>query len=106
MINCEIELDISWTNDCILIEQSNSITDVNSVITSTKLYAPVVTSFRNVNGQFVLSSKNGDNDPMRDSFNKFYMPLIEIKDFKVLIDNKTFFDQPVKTRTRSVRKTY
>ena len=26
------------------------------------------------------------------------MPLVEIKDFNVLSDNKTFFDQPVKSR--------
>ena len=32
---------------------------------------------------------------MRDSFNKYYMPLIEIKDFNALIKNKPFFDQSV-----------
>ena len=26
------------------------------------------------------------------------MPLIEIKDFNALIDNKSFFDQPVKNK--------
>ena len=30
------------------------------------------------------------------------MPLVQIKDFNVLIDNKPFFDQPVKKQTRSV----
>ena len=34
------------------------------------------------------------------------MPLVQIKDFNVLIDNKPFFDQPVKKQTRSVSKTY
>ena len=33
------------------------------------------------------------------------MPLIEIKDFNLLINNKPFFDQPVKKKTRSIRKT-
>ena len=37
---------------------------------------------------FVLSFKNGEDDPTRDSFDEYYMPLIEIKDFSVLIDNK------------------
>ena len=45
---------------------------------------------------FVLSFKNGTNDPMRDSFVRYYMPLVESKDFNVLIDKKLFFDQPVK----------
>ena len=52
-------------------------------------------SFRNINRTFVVSFKNGNSDTMRDSFNKYYMPLVEIKDFNALIDNKTFFYQPV-----------
>ena len=59
--------------------------------------------FRNINKLFVLSFKNGDNDSTRDSFEKYYMPLVEIKDFNTLIDNKPFFAQPV--RMRSIRKT-
>ena len=54
--------------------------------------------FRNINKLFVLSFKNGDIDTARDPSNKYYMPLAEIKDFLVLIDNKPFFDQPVKNR--------
>ena len=36
----------------------------------------------------------GDN---RDSFSHYYVPNVEIKDFNVLIDRKSFFDLPVKT---------
>ena len=53
---------------------------------------------RNINRLFVLSFKNGDNDPIVDSFDKHCMPLVEIKDFNVLIDNKPFFDQPTKSK--------
>ena len=49
--------------------------------------------------------KNGHNDTTRDSFNKYRMPLVEIKDFHVLIDKKPLFDQPVKKQTRSKWKT-
>ena len=48
---------------------------------------------RNINRLFVLSFKNGNNDPMRDYFDKYYMPLVEINGFKELIYNITFFDQ-------------
>ena len=48
-------------------------------------------TFRNINRLFVLLLKNGNNDPTRYSFDKYYMPLVEIKDFNVLIDNKPFF---------------
>ena len=36
--------------------------------------------------------------PTRNSFDEYYMPLVEIKDFNALIDNKPFFDQPVKNK--------
>ena len=39
---------------------------------------------------FVLSFENGDDDPKRYYFNKYYMPLIEIKDFNALINSKSF----------------
>ena len=35
---------------------------------------------------------------MKDSFEKYYIPLVEIKDFNALIDNKPFFYQPVKNK--------
>ena len=54
--------------------------------------------FRNINRLLVLSFKNGNDDPMRLSFDKYCMPLVEIKDFNALIDNKPFFDQLVKNK--------
>ena len=50
---------------------------------------------------FVLSFKNGNNDPTRDSFD---LSLIEIKDFNGLIDNKPYFDQPVKNKQEAYEK--
>ena len=46
----------------------------------------------NVNRLFVLSVKNDNDDPIRDSFDEHYILLLaEIKEFNALIDNKTFF---------------
>ena len=45
-------------------------------------------AFRKINRLFVISFKNGNDDPARDSFDKFYIPLVEIKDFNALIDSK------------------
>ena len=47
-------------------------------------------TFINVNRLFVNASDN------RDSFSDYYVPNVEIKDFNVLIDGKSFFDLPVK----------
>ena len=59
LINCEIEFDSLWTKDCVLIEQNNNIAGVNFVITSTKLYVPVVTFSVNVNIKFLEYMKQG-----------------------------------------------
>ena len=34
-------------------------------------------TFRSIDRMFVLSFKNGNDDPTRDSFNKCYIPLVE-----------------------------
>ena len=52
---------------------------------------------------FVLSFKNGNNDNTRNSFDKYYMRLVEIKDFIALIDSKPFSDQPVKNKKKRTR---
>ena len=45
-------------------------------------------SFRHINRLFVLLFKNGYDDPTRNSFDEYYMPLVEIEDFNALIDKK------------------
>ena len=61
-------------------------------------------TFRNINRLFVLSFKIGNNDLTKLSFDKYYIPLVEIKDFNVLIDNKLFFNQPVKNKEEACEK--
>ena len=50
-------------------------------------------TFTKVNNLFVLSYENEE-----DTFSKYYVPNVEIKDFNVLIDGKAFFDTPIKYR--------
>ena len=57
LINCETELDLSWTKDCVLIEHHNNITGVNFMITSTKLDVPVGTLPINDNTKFLENIK-------------------------------------------------
>ena len=40
----------------------------------------------------------------RDSFSNCYLPNVEIKDFNVLIDWKSFFDLPVKNEEEAYKK--
>ena len=50
---------------------------------------------------FLLSLKNIN---AREFFLRYYIPFVEIKDFNVLIDNKPFFDQPVKSKLEMFEK--
>ena len=52
-------------------------------------------TFTNVNGLFVLSFENEED---RTSFEKYYERKIEIRDFNVLINQKPFFEIPVKNK--------
>ena len=61
-------------------------------------------TIRNINRLFVLSFKNGNNDPARDSFNEYYMPLVEMKNLDALVENKSIFNQPVKNKQEAYEK--
>ena len=50
-------------------------------------------SFQGVNRLFVLAFEN-DNDRTHDS--KYYLPIVEIKDYNIMINGENIFDQPIK----------
>ena len=54
-----------------------------------------------INRLFVLLFENEED---RTSFSKCYVPKVEIKDFNVLIDGKSFFDVPVKNKEEAYEK--
>ena len=58
----------------------------------------------NVNSLFVLSFARNIIGDDRDSFSDYYVPNVEIKDFNVLIDGKSFFDLPVKNEEEGYEK--
>ena len=58
-------------------------------------------TFIKVNRLFVLSFKNEED---RTFFSKNYVRKVEIKNFNVLIDEKRFFDVPVKNKEEAQEK--
>ena len=52
-------------------------------------------TFTNVNRLFVLAYGQVNND--RQSFSRFYLPNVVLKDYNVIIDKLAFFDLPIKT---------
>ena len=61
-------------------------------------------TFTNVNRLFVLSFTRDNAGDNRDSFSHNYVANVEIKDFNVLIDGKSFFDLPVKNEEEAYEK--
>ena len=61
-------------------------------------------TFTNFNSLFVLSFTRDNWGDNRDSFSDYYVPNVEIKDFNVLIHEKSFFDLPVKYEEESYEK--
>ena len=59
---------------------------------------------RNINRLSALLFKNGDNNTVKDSCDKYCMSLAEINSFNVLIDNKPLFEQPVKNKQEVYQK--
>ena len=57
-------------------------------------------TFTKVNRLFDLSF---ENEIDRTSFSKYYVPKVEIKDFNVLIDGKSFFDIPIKNNKETYK---
>ena len=59
-------------------------------------------TFTNVNRLFVLAYGQVDND--RQSFSRFYLPNVMVKDYNVIIDKLVFFDLPIKTEEEAYEK--
>ena len=138
LINCEVNLILTWSSTCVLISTNVQNQSATFALTDTKLYVPVVTlstqentkflqqlksgfkrvikwnkylskpellaqnpnlnhlvepSFQGVNRLFVLAF---ENDYDRTSYNEYYLPTIEIKDYNIMINGENFFDQPTK----------
>ena len=59
-------------------------------------------TFTNVNRLFVLAYGQDNND--RQSFSRFYLPNVMVKDYNVIIDKLAFFDLPIKTEEEAHEK--
>ena len=65
-------------------------------------------TFTNVNRLFVLSFERTEEDNIkkdyRDSFSHYYVLKVQIKDYNVLINGKSFFDLPIKNEEEPYEK--
>ena len=52
-------------------------------------------SFQGVNKLFVLAYERGDNVTNKNSYRKYFLPRLKIKNYNIEIDGKNFYDQSI-----------
>ena len=132
LINCEVELILTWSENCVTISTNVASQNPTLTISETTLHVPVVTlstqdnakllpqlksgfkrtiswnkhlakpellaqnsnvnhliepSFQGANRLFVLAF---EDDAQRISKRSYYIPNVEIKDYNIMIDGKSF----------------
>ena len=81
-----IYIDFKWKRYRTQIINQPATNNLNFLINPT---------FNNVNRLFVLAFPNEEDG---NSFSLYYKPIVEIKDYNVLIDLNPFYDVPIKIR--------
>ena len=59
LINCEVELIFTWSENCIIVSTNIANQNPTFTITDTTLYVPVVTLSTQGNSKFLPQLKNG-----------------------------------------------
>ena len=59
-------------------------------------------AFTNLNRLFVIAYGQVNNE--RQSFSRFYLPTVMVKDYNIIIDKLAFFDLPIKTEEEAYEK--
>ena len=99
-------MTLSTQENTKFLQQLNSgfkiVTNWNKYLSKPELLAQnpnlnhvVEPSFQGVNRLFVLAF---ENDGDRTSDEQYYLPIVEIKDYNILINGENLFDQPIKNR--------
>ena len=52
-------------------------------------------SFQGVNTPFVLAYSSGNNITNENTYRKYFLPRLKIKNYNIEIDIRNFYDQPV-----------
>ena len=73
-IKQEFKITISW---------NKYGSEITTHLKNNNLCYMVDPTFRNINRLLVLSSKNSDNNLSKDSFDKYYVPLVEVKEIEM-----------------------
>ena len=84
-------IDFTWNKYRLQVINQPATNNLNYLIDPT---------FNDVNRLFVLAF---ENEKDRSSFEKYYTPTVEIKDYNVLIDQQPFYEIPIKNKEENYK---
>ena len=123
LINCEVNLILTWSSTCVIVSTNNENQNATFAITNTKLYVPVVTLSTQENVKLLQQLKSGFKrvinwnkylskpellfqnanlnhlvEPSFQGVNRLFVLAFENgnQNYNVLINGVNFFDQPIK----------
>ena len=68
-------------------------------------YTNLDPSFQGVNRLFVMACSRADNNqPTRNGRTKYYLPRIDLEKYNVIIDGRTFYDNPIESDIEKYRE--
>ena len=133
LISCEVNLILTWSENCVIVSTDVAGQNATFAITDTKLYVPVITLSQQDNAKLLQQLKSGfkrvinwnkylpkpeilaqnpnlhhwvessiqgvnrlfvlafENDTQRTRAKGYYLANVEIKDYNIMINGKTFF---------------
>ena len=133
LISCEVNLILTWSENCVIVSTDVAGQNATFAITDTKLYVPVITLSQQDNAKLLQQLKSGfkrvinwnkylskpeilaqnpnlnhlvessiqgvnrlfvlafENDTQRTRTKGYYLANVEIKDYNIMINGKTFF---------------
>ena len=67
-------------------------------------YISLDPSFQSVNGLFFMAYNRVDGQPTRNGQRKYYLPRIDLNKHNVIIDGRSFFDNPIESNIEKYRE--
>ena len=90
LINCEIELILTWLKNCVLIDKSTREANYDADPNVYEIDNPENATFKITDVKLFVPN--------------YYVPKVKVNDFYVLIDGKSFFDLSVKNDEEAYEK--
>ena len=61
-------------------------------------------SFQRINRLFVMAYNRANGQPTRNEQRKYYLPRLDLEKYKVIIDGRNFYDNPIESDIEKYRE--